>query len=900
MGEVTSFRLARAPQRVAPESGAGLVLSDTDAIQGWLLAGIDARGQAQEYLSASGLAKPARRFSTPNADAAAALGELRWFDQLLLARKNRVAWTEIAAAVQTRLDGQVARVLERQNWRLLRELLSSALVAILIGQGEAVIGGDVIRLLLVFGLLEKIVEAGALGAEQVFTLLRWRDVLLPESILDLPILGQSVLSRRPGVSDLYLVREEWARYELGEIAHIENVLKGELKRSLLEKTDEQETTVTTDTATTRTAQQDSQTTDRFELKLASQVDTSLALHVEGKVDTSGVYGPTTVNSHVGGSFDYSRQEADSRATTQARETVSRAASSIEESLRTQRIERTLTRTHTLDRHELNNVQGPDHTRGIYRWVDKIQTVQVFKYPHRLLYEFEVPEPGAFIRWLNGRPKTGALAPVIPFTLDGSEAGQALTSSALTWLDPLQGQINYLTLGRRYDVQGLKPPPANQFLFANIVLDQPDDDPKNNKPPEYKAAGSIVIPDKFEGLSFTIYATATDAGRGSRPTPTGWAEIIVGTDFPSLDATDSNPQQIWRWQGRSDFKDIKSMSFRQPVTGTVPILLITNDLSGMSATVQVVCQPTATALQQWRQDMFDLILTGYLSKQRQLADAAARDAIQAGIVIAGDSATRNAEVVREEIKRSTIELLIGMRFDGRNAVTEATIEAPPRTQFEGAALDGFVNTAKEIQFIEEAFEWENLSFVLYPYYWAAQRKWAELERISSPDADFDRFLQAGSARVVLPARPGFEAATQIYTVFGLVWGGGPAPAPDDDLYLSIADEIRAQQMAPKDGEPGESWEVRLPTTLVYLAPLETTLPFKNDHATLPMASGTDKNGTGTDEGDGPARPAGGGALIRRGGAQDARPVGGRVAKARAASTKKADKPKVGRTTSTTDA
>jgi hypothetical protein len=42
------------------------------------------------------------------------------------------------------------------------------------------------------------------------------------------------------------VREEWARYEAGEIAHIENVLKGELKERLFERTDEQETTVTTE------------------------------------------------------------------------------------------------------------------------------------------------------------------------------------------------------------------------------------------------------------------------------------------------------------------------------------------------------------------------------------------------------------------------------------------------------------------------------------------------------------------------------------------------------------------------------------------------------------------------------------------------------------------------------
>jgi hypothetical protein len=600
-----------------------------------------------------------------------------------------------------------------------------------------------------------------------------------------------------------------------------------------------ETTVTTDLLKTKQSQQDSQTTDRFELKQSSQIDTSLALHIEGKVDTSGVYGPTKVDSHVGGTFDYAVQESNSTATSQARETVSRAVSSIEESVRQQRIERTLTRTRTLDRHELDNSGSPDHTIGIYRWVDKIQTVQVFKYPHRLLYEFEVPEPGAFIRWLNKRPKTGPMRPIKPFTLDGKENGQLLTADAISGMNPpVAGEINYLELGRRYDVQGLPAPPTDRDVFAAITNDHPDDVNKANKPPVYKTS-TINIPDGYEGHSFTIFTTATNDVPEKPNAPTGWLEIVVGTDFPSQEANDMDPQKIWRWQGRGVFRDMKSMDFRKPVTGQLPIMLATDDTSGLMANLEVFCRPTRTAVLEWRLKVFDLILGAYLALQRQQADAASRAAIQAGIVISGESAARNAEVVREEIKRATIELLMGERFNGRNAMEAPAVANDP----ERISFDAVRQTTEEIQFIEEAFEWENLSFVLYPYYWADVSKWAELETIGSPDADFDRFLRAGSARVVVPARPGFEAATNLYTTFGLIWGGGPAPAPNDDLYLSIAEEIKAQQRAPADGEPGESWEVRLPTTLVYLCPLGTTLPLKNDSAKLPQEpdNGEEDNG-----------------------------------------------------------
>jgi hypothetical protein len=768
MGEVTSFRQARAPQRSAEDEGKRLALPETAQIGEWLDAGDNARENASAYLADRDL-DTATRFAIGAEEAeaeAAILARLRSFDRELLRNGNAADWDDLAENFEELFDGDPENVVERDSWGALFERLSDTLVAILLARGDPALGADVVRLLLVMGLVRAEVEAAAaLDADAVFSALRWRTIALPPGVLLLTSVMRSILARRPGVSDLYVVREEWNRYEPGEIAHIENVLQGEVKRSIIEKTDERETTAVLDESTTRSVQQDSQTTDRFELKTSSQVDTSLALHIEGKVDTSGVYGPTKVDTHLGGTFDYSVEESNARAATQAREIVSRAASSIEESVRRQRTERSLTRTRTMDRHDLNNAEGDDHTIGIYRWVDKIQTVQIFKYPHRLLYEFQVPEPGAFIRWLNAQPRQGQRRPLTPFTLNGQKDGAPLIAAMISGMaQPVAGEINYLQLADRYDVQGLEPPPINRQVHAAITNEAPDlDVQNNNQPPVYKTS-NVTIPDGYEGFRFAIFAEATNGTDAADPT--GWLEIAVGTDFPSTQQNDNDPQQIWRWQGVNVFKDLKYMNFRQPVTGQVPVLLATDDTRGLMANLQVFCRPDETTVNKWRLKVFDQILGAYLALRRQEEDAAARAAIQAGVVIDGESASRNAEVVREEIKHSTIELLMGERFSGRDAM-----QAGPNNTADRMDLDRVRATAQEIQFLEEAFEWENLSFVLYPYYWADAGKWVDLERISSPDADFDRFLRAGSARVVVPARPGFEAATQLYTTFGLLWGGG---------------------------------------------------------------------------------------------------------------------------------
>ena len=61
-------------------------------------------------------------------------------------------------------------------------------------------------------------------------------------------------------------------------------------------------------------------------------------------------------------------------------------------------------------------------------------------------------------------------------------------------------------------------------------------------------------------------------------------------------------------------------------------------------------------------------------------------------------------------------------------------------------------------------------------------------------------------------------------------------PGSQLYVSVAEEIKAQQVAPADGVPGESWEVRLPTSLTILDKVGTVLPLTNAGAKLDAPPG----------------------------------------------------------------
>jgi len=157
-----------------------------------------------------------------------------------------------------------------------------------------------------------------------------------------------------------------------------------------------------------------------------------------------------------------------------------------------------------------------------------------------------------------------------------------------------------------------------------------------------------------------------------------------------------------------------------------------------------------------------------------------------------------------------------------------IKVDPNTNEPSINAAAAADRATRIQFLEQAFEWDKMTYVLYPYFWADRAsKWTDLASLEGADPEYVRFLRSGSARIVVSARPGFEDHVNIFINFGKIWSGGPVPSPKDPDYLSVAEEIKVLQRAPDDGEPLEYWDARLPTTLIWLQGA-TPLPEKPEN------------------------------------------------------------------------
>ena len=235
------------------------------------------------------------------------------------------------------------------------------------------------------------------------------------------------------------------------------------------------------------------------------------------------------------------------------------------------------------------------------------------------------------------------------------------------------------------------------------------------------------------------------------------------------------------------------------------------MARLAVAIEVKCQRTDRALAKWRLETHGKLLTAYKGLVADYEDKLAAIKMQAGIAIHGNNPAANAVTIETELRKNCISILTDQHFDLFDAIQAAPGTGLPEIDVFEAAGEGTY-----VRFFEQAFEWEHMQYVTYPYFWGRKDQWAE--RIAYEDADpaFTDFLRAGYVRVSVPARPGFEGAIDHFLTFGETWNGGPLPSIASPLYLPIADELAERLDRPGDEIPqGPPWTVRVPTSLVYL-------------------------------------------------------------------------------------
>lgn len=587
--------------------------------------------------------------------------------------------------------------------------------------------------------------------------------------------SDSVLSgARPlGIGDLLVVKQRLLRYEAGEVAHIENVMKSEHKERKHRRLNRQEEILYVETENQKESERDLQSTERFEM----QKETSSTIESDTKF-AAGVkvnyYGFVNVEAHADYASENSTSESNKNSTNYAKDVTERSVSKILERTKEERTRKTFEEIEEINTHGFDNHDG-EHINGIYRWVDKMFEAQVYNYGRRLMYEFIVPEPAVF--YLNSlifkqNVKLGTIKQPPP--------PPTITPSGIS-------RTNYLRLLARYEVKDGAAPPPHGMVFSEMI-----DIPNNKDRALVTKIKDSAIPEGYKAISIKAYIK-----KGGQ---------IHHTNPPDPDYSKYSQVYVSTVRYGSGFLDLGG------IVGKLPSGFLT-DAQAFLFSFSVYCELIPEVFEKWQIDTYSKIINGYKKLVMDYESKISSAQIQQGVQISGDNPLNNRTIEKTELKKQCLSILMKDRFENAGSVNNDMGEF----RFKEAAREGKVS-----QFFEQAFEWNNVTYTFYPYFWGRKNEWMNKMALDVPDPIFNHFLKAGAVRVIVPVHPAYSEAilyfqqTEDLPLEERIWNGGEPPTLEDPLFISISEEIKAASDLTENALPvGNAWQIKLPTTLVWL-------------------------------------------------------------------------------------
>ncbi len=591
-----------------------------------------------------------------------------------------------------------------------------------------------------------------------------------------------------GVTDLLMVKESLAGYELGEIAHIENILARETQTRSQLVTSERENTFSERVEVDNLEKEDTKSTERFEMQQEAKETIKTKTEAEAGASLSGSYG--FVSFEVEGSFRYSsdKTRVTGSASQLAKEVTSQSVRQIQEKTTKERTLRTTTMTEKRNTHAIDNSQGSQHLAGVYRWVNKNHQFHLVNYGRRLMIETIIPEPAAFYRNLATRNTP------IGINLKEPEA-ITITADNLT-----KNNVAYYV--KLYGAAGIKAyPEASITLMGEsaFVVDQKKDQVTARQ------ETLLTIPEGYQVSSYDAMF-----GRIHFKDTSSCHVYMNGQLFPNVSLT--GVEREIKFSCRGSF-------------------------AAFGLSLSVKCIPTQEKIQNWQLETFEAITQAYERKLADYREQLAAAEIQTGIPIASRHPSLNRKIEREELHKGAIRIMTqnfaSTRIEGALYANERfdamrTGEyGYPELNVSEAEKEG-----KIIQFLEQMIEWPNMTYRFYPYLYARKAIWDEIYPLSDPaDAAFTDFLRAGAARLLLPIRPGYEEAFFYYMSTKTIWLGEHPPTIGEERYVSIIDEVREEQVVDPNNLPDydpesnstaypcvmDRWQAKTPTSLLFLQP-----------------------------------------------------------------------------------
>lgn len=594
-----------------------------------------------------------------------------------------------------------------------------------------------------------------------------------------------------GIADLRRVEQKLICNVPGEIAHIENILKSEVKERFTRRLNRVEDTILTSTDRESQEERDTITTDRFQMEKATSKVVDQQRSFDVGVSISASYGAigngVSINASAGYSSATSSSESTQQATNYAKDVTEKARQMVVEKNYTEQTRKVIDEFEETNKHLFDNAEGTSHVVGIYRWVDKVYEAQVVNYGKRLMFEMMIPDPAAFHRFAMAGGKI-ADAISIKKPLDPINDITAIRR-VFAGISPLKSaaditESNYMLWAGLYNAE-VEAPPSSEITIglSKGAMNFPNDGGK---------LGNIATDELEVPLGYVAHTANAHIVFGYSTTPnTAWVYWCCG--------------KAGVWANNWGQSGPLAMNGEQ---GKIPFT-VTGRADSFTISMTLKCVRTDAHLEAWKLNTFAAIKAAYDNQlgAYNIALAEAKTRMNEGLL--SKNPILNRAIEQTELRKHSVRLLSQCKFKPSEAM---------KADYPGDGVDypdihccQAIADGKLVQFIENCFEFGLMSYNFYPYFWSRKSEWKTIYRLEDADPIFTQFLQAGYARVIVPVREGFEKAALRYVADGTIWDGGDPPSINDPYYVSLIDELED----PVGIAEGDPWQIRIPTSLTIL-------------------------------------------------------------------------------------
>lgn len=642
--------------------------------------------------------------------------------------------------------------------------------------------------------------------------------------------------RKIGIKDYMRVEQEVCCYVPGEVSHIENIMAREFRKKLVRDLERQEFITEESEETEHEKTTDNTTTERYEL----QKEISQMLTKEQSKQIGITAGMTAsydmgfqLGIHAGTNINFSNSSSQTLGFNQsesiAKEVVQKATERVVKKMSYKRTARMLREHEETNEHGFDNRNGDKHVVGIYRWVDKIYKNTLYNYGKRLQYDFMLPEPAKnFKWWMSVKEKEETEKPVEPthpcFMADKTNPAD------FNWQDITEA--NYAKIAAEYGAD-VEPHLPTQITFGKSFSDKSFQKGEGMPTVATSNDWNIDIPDGY-GCKF-VDVNAIRIYHGVNKTIPGnndYKDRKHTPAFISMKISSADTDRFWMHEGGPEnggywWDYHPRMTFSSPIEKSLPVAVTTFDMAAYSLSFTLHCELTDGTKNAWKQRTYTAIMAAYHKKLQAFKDAKAAISEPQKIEYPdyNNNPGKNRAIEARELKRLAIETMcfqLGLDYS-REGYLNTTSCDNSYLLFSTADLNKHANL---VNFLEQAFEWDLISYQFYHYMYADRKLWETLiKQKSTSDPLFEAFLQSGMARMTLTVTPGFEKLVMYFLDTGIVPVSSDfVPGGKEDWYRSIHSMLVVKEKT----AVGKPWETRVPTDLVILqsdaAPLvQTGLP-----------------------------------------------------------------------------